>query len=116
MEHKFVDPYVDPAMGVLRNLVGATSYDELRNAEGEFIALRTGEFLEQLSLKPTGSMKDFRKIHQHLFQDILCNACFPELRQQTWVNHGGFRLKIQEILECHVRLGTADQTLIGKII
>lgn len=70
MEHKFVDPYVDPATGVLRNLVGATSYDELRNAEGEFIALRTGEFLEQLSLKPTGSMKDFRKIHQHLFQDI----------------------------------------------
>ena len=70
MGHEFVDPYVDPATGVLRNLIGATNYDELRNAEGEFIALRTGEFLEQLPLKPTGSMEDFQKIHQRLFRDI----------------------------------------------
>ena len=30
----FVDPYIDPETGALRNLVGAKTYDELLNAEG----------------------------------------------------------------------------------
>lgn len=32
MSEGFVDPYIDPLTGVLRNLVGATTYDELNNA------------------------------------------------------------------------------------
>lgn len=36
MTSDFVDPYVDPETGILRNLVGATTYDELSQAEGEF--------------------------------------------------------------------------------
>ena len=43
---KFVDPYIDPETGVLRNLAGARTYDELLNVEGEFVAMRTNEFLE----------------------------------------------------------------------
>lgn len=66
----FVDPYIDPATGVLRNLVGASTYDELRNAEGELIAMRTSEFLEELPFRVTGSMDDFLRIHQWLFRDI----------------------------------------------
>lgn len=70
MAHEFVDPYLDSDTGILRNLIGATSYDELRNAEGELVALRTNEFLESLPLRPKGSMEDFLFIHRFLFQDI----------------------------------------------
>ena len=66
----FVDPYIDQATGVLRNLVGASSYDELRNAEGELIAMRTSEFLQELPFKVSGSMDDFQRIHRWLFQDV----------------------------------------------
>ena len=40
MTSDFVDPYVDLETGILRNLVGATTYDELSRAEGEFAAFR----------------------------------------------------------------------------
>ena len=45
MPDGFVDPYIDLRTGVLRNLVGAGTWDELRNAEGELVAMRTSEFL-----------------------------------------------------------------------
>lgn len=67
---EFVDPYIDPETGVLRNLVGAKSYDELRNAEGEFVASRIGELLECAPFHPNGSLNDFCMIHRALFQDI----------------------------------------------
>lgn len=70
MAHDFVDPYLDADASILRNLVGATNYDELLNAEGELVALRTNEFLEKLPLRPSGSMDDFLFIHRFLFQDI----------------------------------------------
>lgn len=34
MPDRFVDPYVDPETGVLRNLVGARSYDALPGRRG----------------------------------------------------------------------------------
>lgn len=34
MPGEFVDPYVDPETGVLRNLVGARTYDDLARAGG----------------------------------------------------------------------------------
>jgi len=66
----FIDPYLNPSTGVLRNLVGATSYDELANAEGELVTFRTGEFLEKLPIKVTGSLGDLKAIHRWLFQDV----------------------------------------------
>lgn len=77
MEHEFVDPYLDLSSGVLRNLVGATTYDTLRNAEGELVAMRMGQFLEELPLRPTGSLEDFKAIHRWLFQDIYDWAGIP---------------------------------------
>lgn len=77
MGHEFVDPYLDPSSGVLRNLVGATSYGALRNAEGELVAMRMGQFLEALPLRPSGSLEDFKVIHQWLFQDIYDWAGVP---------------------------------------
>lgn len=70
MTAEFVDPYLDPATGVLRNLVGAQTYDELARAEDEFAALRMGELFEQGDLYPTGTLDDCRRIHRALFQDV----------------------------------------------
>lgn len=47
MPAKFIDPYIDAKFNVLRNLVGATSYDELANAEGEYVSSRTAELLSK---------------------------------------------------------------------
>lgn len=70
MPEPFIDPYLDPNTGILRNLVGATTYDELRNAEGELVTARTGEFLTLLPIKVTGILEDLTFIHRYLFQDI----------------------------------------------
>ena len=70
MPDKFVDPYLDPEAGVLSNLVGARTYDDLARAEGEFASLRMGELIERGNLRPTGTLDDFCRIHHALFQDI----------------------------------------------
>lgn len=69
-DEPFVDPYINRSTGILGNLVGATTYDELRNAEGEFVALRMNEFLSRPVPHMTGSLDDFRMLHHALFQDI----------------------------------------------
>lgn len=70
MSSDFVDPYIDPSTGMLRNLVQAATYDELRNAEGEFVALRMSELLSHEPPRFTGSLEDFCYLHKVLFQDI----------------------------------------------
>ena len=70
MPGEFVDPYVDPETGVLRNLVGARTYDDLARAEGEFASLRMGELIERGGFRPAGTLDDFCQIHHALFQDI----------------------------------------------
>lgn len=68
---EFVDPYIDPETGILRNLAGARTYDELLNAEGEFVAMRTNEFLERhAAFHPSGTLDDLRLIHRSLFRDV----------------------------------------------
>ena len=59
MPGEFVDPYVDPETGVLRNLVGARTYDDLARAEGELASLRMGELIERGGLHPAGTLDDF---------------------------------------------------------
>lgn len=70
MSDTFVDPYLDPATGILRNLVGAKTYDELNNAEGELVSARTVEFLTVLPFHASGTLEDLCRIHGWLFQDI----------------------------------------------
>lgn len=70
MPSAFIDPYVDPLHNVLQNKVGAITYDELRNAEGEFVALRIGEFFETLPIRVSGTLDDLRYLHWAMFQDI----------------------------------------------
>lgn len=67
--HELVDPYIDPESGVLQNLRGAQSWEELAGAEAFFVATRQ----IQLASNPIGgdpSLKQLQEIHQHLFQDV----------------------------------------------
>ena len=41
--HELVDPYIDPESGVLQNLRGAQSWEELAGAEAFFVATGLGE-------------------------------------------------------------------------
>jgi cell filamentation protein len=66
---EFVDPYLDPETGLLRNLVGARTKVALDEAEGDLSFAR----LTQLSDHPvpgTGDLAELQAIHRHLFQDV----------------------------------------------
>ena len=65
----FQDPYVDPATGLLRNLVGALTKEALNDAEGDLAFTR----LVQLMDRPpaaTCDLAELQAIHGHLFQDV----------------------------------------------
>lgn len=64
---EFVDPYIDPKTGILRNLVGATTYPELRKAEGDIVTL------SEISLDDIPHAVDLvelQEIHKRLFSKI----------------------------------------------
>ncbi len=70
------DGYLDPqhhdptvGQGVLRNLVGATTYDELRRREDTFVGYR-GATLRTNGLPATYDLAGLQSIHRHLFQDV----------------------------------------------
>ena len=86
MSETFIDPYIDPETGVLRNKVGASSYSELANAEGEFVSNRAAKLFESGPRNMTGSLEDFCAIHKELFQDIFDWAGTPrtvEIRKNS---------------------------------
>lgn len=65
----FVDPYLIPGSGVLRNLLGLTSAGELSLAEADLSFARA---LQLLDAPPpaTNDLRELRRIHFHLFQDV----------------------------------------------
>lgn len=65
----FIDPYVDPDTGLLKNLLGLRIGASLEAAEADLVAIRRTE-LEGSWPKPTGDLVEFRAIHQFLFQDV----------------------------------------------
>lgn len=65
----FVDPYLDPETGLLRNLVGARTDAELVAAEGALVFARAVQLLDHPP-KPTGDLTELKSIHRHLFQDL----------------------------------------------
>lgn len=66
---EFVDPYLDPDTGLLRNLVGARTKEALDTAEGALTYLRAAE-LQVRPVGATGDLDEFRAIHRRLFQDV----------------------------------------------
>ena len=65
---EFLDPYLDPETGVLRNLTGARTKESLDDAEGSLSFARLVQLMERPP-KPTGDLTELRAIHRHLFQD-----------------------------------------------
>lgn len=63
------DPYLDEDSGILQNLVGATTREELATAEADLTFARTLE-LEHLDLPATRDLAELAAIHRQLFQDI----------------------------------------------
>ena len=98
MPPEFTGPYIDPDTGVLRNLPGARTYDELANAEGELVCARTGELLAGDIPPLAGSLDDLCAIHRILFQDVFDWAGTPrtiEIRKN--VERSEFFLPSQDI-------------------
>ncbi len=65
----FVDPYLDPKTGLLRNKVGARARGDLEEAEVHLVSARLVQLMDR-PVKPTGDLNELRAIHRHLFQDV----------------------------------------------
>jgi cell filamentation protein len=65
----FVDPYLDPETGILRNLIGARARLSLDDAEGSLSFARLVQLTDRPP-KPTGDLAELCAIHRHLFQDL----------------------------------------------
>lgn len=66
---EFVDPYLDPETGLLRNKVDAQTKIALDKAEGDLSFTRLVQLMDHPA-KPTGNLDELRAIHRHLFQDV----------------------------------------------
>lgn len=67
---EFVDPYLDPATGILRNKLGATDQIALDQAEGDLVFLRLTKLMSEGVPAPRGDLDEMRQIHRTLFQDV----------------------------------------------
>jgi cell filamentation protein len=65
----FLDPYLDPATGILRNLVGASTQAELDRREAGLSYARTVELVDH-PVKLTGDLAQLQQIHARLFGDV----------------------------------------------
>jgi cell filamentation protein len=66
---EFLDPYLDPETGILRNLIGARARQSLDDAEGSLSFARLVQLMDRPT-KPTGDLTELCAIHRHLFQDL----------------------------------------------
>ena len=64
-----VDPYLDPAIGELRNLLGAKSADELRALEPQAVFANELE-LANLSIRRSNDLSELCAIHAQLFKGV----------------------------------------------
>ncbi|NWN88411.1 MAG: Fic family protein [Micrococcaceae bacterium] len=65
------DPYLmSPDYPVLRNLVGANTYEELSKAEADLFHARVVQLNDHSLVAPTRDAQELRGLHRHLFQDV----------------------------------------------
>lgn len=69
MTDGFLDPYLDPETGLLRNLIGARTRDALEEAEGDLAFTRLMQLMERPP-QATGDLGELQAIHRFLFQDV----------------------------------------------
>lgn len=70
MSEAFVDPYLEPETGLLRNLIGAQTYAHLAQAEADLVAVRIIQLRDHHLVAPTRDIQEVLGLHQHLFQDV----------------------------------------------
>lgn len=67
------DPYVDPASGLLRNLLGITDPAELAAAEADFTRIRIHELVRH-PVPGRFDLAHLQDIHRHITQDLVAWA------------------------------------------
>lgn len=70
MPEGFIDPYLEPETGILRNLVGASTSAELAQAEADLVAVRIIQLRDHQLVPSTRDLHELQGLHRHLFQDI----------------------------------------------
>lgn len=65
----FVDPYIDPATGILRNRVGARTQQQLDDAEFDLVHAAGVELAESPPVL-TFDLAQWKSIHRRLFEDV----------------------------------------------
>jgi len=65
----FADPYFDPVIGDLRNLLGACSPEELKDLEPQAVFANELE-LPESGVPHTGDLAELCAIHAHLFRGV----------------------------------------------
>ncbi|HWU45697.1 MAG TPA: Fic family protein [Humibacter sp.] len=66
---EFVDPYLEPATGILRNNLGITDQRTLDVAEADLVEARRVQMIVR-PVKVTGDLRQLQAIHGQLFQDV----------------------------------------------
>lgn len=66
---EFVDPYLEPASGILRNNLGITDQRALDDAESDLVEARRVQMIIRPA-KITGDLLQLQAIHGQLFQDV----------------------------------------------
>lgn len=65
----FVDPYIDQTTGLLKNLLGAATNEELAEREAQIVFANQLE-LESVSIPRTNDFDEVLLIHEQLFKDV----------------------------------------------
>ncbi|MDR1264155.1 MAG: Fic family protein [Propionibacteriaceae bacterium] len=65
---EFVDPYIDPTTGILRNLAGVSTWAELAQAEGDLVVPRLIRLERPEKFK--ADLSGLVSIHKFLFADL----------------------------------------------
>lgn len=107
MSEPVFDPYLIPGTGVLRNLVGAHTQQELDVAEHSLVTARTLELMDDPPV-PDGTVSQLCSIHRFLFQDVYDWA--GEIRTINITKGGSFFLPV-EVFDTGIRY--CEDTLHG---
>lgn len=65
------DPYlISPDQNLLRNLVGAETFEQLATAESDLFHVRVLQLQDHDTVPPTRDADEIKGLHRHLFQDV----------------------------------------------
>lgn len=100
------DPYLDPDTSVLRNLTGASTWEQLEQDEGDLVEARAVQLAES-PVPVTGDLAHLQAIHAHLFQDVYEWAGQPRTVEIS--KHNGDQFMISS------RIGTGAEYAFGEL-